>query len=105
MSEAEALRREHFPESATTYAFCHKCGKTYPCLPIRALNEVEALLTETNVRLVLDELASAQGALHATETIIQRVRELPVYGDNPDDPEDPSAYVYERDLLKALGES
>lgn len=53
---ADELRRVHFPESATTYAFCHKCGTPFPCLPIRALDEVQDALDEARRQASFEEV-------------------------------------------------
>lgn len=92
MSAVEEIRKQHFPESGnSTYAFCHKCGKPYPCLPIRALDEmqdaIDSFHDETQTRLVVtamdqaveevvQQLAMVQGRLFACEEIIARTRLL-----------------------------
>ncbi len=99
MTAAEELRREHFKESSTsTYAFCHKCGKPYPCLPIRALDEVQDefdayrddsdcnimyIAMNAAVDEVVRQLAGTQGTLRACEEIIARTRALAVSYERP----------------------
>lgn len=99
MTAAEELRREHFPESSSsTYAFCHKCGKPYPCLPIRALEEVQdafdayrddsdCQIMYTAMQQAVDEvvlqLAGVQGTLRACEEIIARTRALALSYERP----------------------
>ena len=99
MTAAEALRREHFKESSTsTYAFCHKCGKPYPCLPIRALDEVQdafdayrddsqghliQIAMDQAVQEVVQQLAGTQGRLRACEEIIARTRALALSYERP----------------------
>lgn len=88
--DVDALRSEHFKESSTsTYAFCHKCGKPFPCLPIRAVDAMQDALDEKwdesgmhtmvlamdqAVDEVLQQLAQTQGRLLATEELIARTR-------------------------------